>query len=102
MSTRKHTPGPWNRGYGNFIYQGAKHAPEGGQRLIATCEPSTRTAGDWDQVFGNAALIAAAPELLDALECFLGEYHADQDKPECKELFEGARAIVAKAKGEAA
>jgi hypothetical protein len=67
MSTQtQHTPGPWNRGYGNFVYQGERVAPE--QRLVAVCEPTTKTREDWEQVFANAQLIAAAPELLQALQ----------------------------------
>ncbi len=63
----KHTPGPWTRGWGNFVYQGAEFNPSQMTRLIATCEPSSRTQKDWDQVFANARLIAAAPDLLEAL-----------------------------------
>lgn len=60
MST--YTPGPWNRGYGNYVYQGANTGPN--QRLIAVCEvPKSRTQEDWDQVWANARLLAAAPEL---------------------------------------
>jgi hypothetical protein len=63
----KHTPGPWTRGFGNHVYQGDRPDPANLGRLVAVCEPSTRTKGDWDQVWANAKLIAAAPELLEAL-----------------------------------
>ncbi len=66
MST-KHTPGPWNRGYGNFIYEG-KFDRTVQQRLIAVCEPTNKTREDWEEVFSNASLIAAAPDMLDALK----------------------------------
>ena len=69
--TRKHTPGPWTRGYGNHVYQGDRPDPVNLGRLVAVCEPSTRTKGDWDQVWANAKLIAAAPELLEALEALV-------------------------------
>lgn len=63
-----HTPGPWNRGYGNHVFQGEPGHGYPSGRLIAICEPSTRTKADWDQVWANAKLIAAAPELLQALK----------------------------------
>lgn len=69
-NTLNYSPGPWNRGYGNFVYQGEHPAPNG-QRLIAVCEPTTRTQSDWDQTFANAKLISAAPELFEALSNLL-------------------------------
>lgn len=63
-----HTPGPWNRGYGNHVFQGERDHGRPSGRLIATCEPTTRTKADWNQVWANAKLIAAAPELLQALK----------------------------------
>lgn len=66
MSARHHTPGPWNRGYGQNVYQGEHADPTGRQRLIATCEPSSRTEADWEETWANATLIAAAPALLEA------------------------------------
>lgn len=33
---RKHSAGPWNRGYGQNIYQGERADPSGRQRLIAS------------------------------------------------------------------
>ena len=86
----KHTPGPWTRGWGNFVYQGAKFNPRQMGRHIATCEPTTRTQQDWDQVFANARLIAAAPDLLKALEYILQWGH-------CPEADDKARAAIAKA-----
>lgn len=87
----KHTPGPWTRGWGNFVYQGAKFNPQQMGRLIATCEPSSRTQKDWDQVFANARLIAAAPDLLEALEDLLDAV------PPAWECAERARDAIAKA-----
>jgi len=67
MTTRKHTPGPWNRGVAQHVYQGARWDPSNQQRFIASCEPTTRTQADWEETWANAALVAAAPELLEAL-----------------------------------
>lgn len=92
----KHTPGPWNRGYGNFVYQGERNPEPTGQRLIAVCEPTSKTREDWDETFANAKLIAAAPELLVALQLYLA--HASE--PECtiwRHVQQKARAAIAKA-----
>lgn len=94
----KPTPGPWTRGWGNFVYQGEGFNARNTGRHIATCEPSSRTQKDWDQVFANARLIAAAPDLLEALqtltsmaESFAGELHAKHPD------VVTARAAIAKA-----
>lgn len=99
--TRGHTPGPWNRGYGNFVYKGEKCAP--GQRLIAVCEATDKSRKDWDEVFANAALIAAAPELLERLEAVqtaLEEYMGKAGRDENAIFNAATYAVIAKAKGE--
>ena len=63
----KHSKGPWNRRYGNYVYQGERHNPSINQRLIAICEPNTRSEKDWEETFANAALIGHAPTMLDLL-----------------------------------
>jgi hypothetical protein len=69
-----HTPGPWNRGYGNCVYQGEHPAPTG-QRLIAVCEPTTREPEDWEETFENAHLISLAPDMKQAISRAL--YHLE-------------------------
>lgn len=96
-----HTPGPWNRGVAQHVYQGERWDPSNQQRLIACCEPTTRTQADWEETWANARLIAAAPEMLAALEELahaLTTYtHANEtDWPE----LAAARAVIAKAKGD--
>ncbi len=51
----------------------------------------------------NARLIAAAPELLSALEDMLGTYMGDREMTaeDCVRAADIARAAIAKAKGEA-
>lgn len=77
MST-KFTPGPWSAIDGNFVYSenridGAIHSPVRG-----LCYPnrfSLNLMNDGDisdsEIAANAALIAAAPEMYDALEAIL-------------------------------
>lgn len=95
----KHTPGPWTRGHGNHVYQGKRHDPCTNQRLIAICEPGSRTQADWDQVWANAQLIAAAPELLSELETLV-EYMtlAGYDETDDTARLPGAQAKLASAR----
>jgi hypothetical protein len=101
----KHTPGPWSRGYGNHIFQGARDHGYPSGRLLAICEPSSRTEADWEQVFANANLIAAAPEMLDALKdmveyMVLAGYDDNDDTarlPGAVTRIAAAKAIIKKA-----
>jgi hypothetical protein len=95
---RKHTPGPWNRGYGNHIYQGARHDPTNPGRLVAICEPSTRTQEDWEEVWANARLIAAAPELLEELEALVEYMILDGYNEVSRTRLPGADKRLARAK----
>lgn len=91
MKPWNHTPGPWHSG-GCTIYAG-----------------SYRVAQTWDaeydgmpthQMEADAGLISAAPELLAALEGILQwwmESDGGDDMP--VDLFDGAQAAIAKAKG---
>lgn len=93
----KHTPGPWWREHN---IKGAPNSvctddEDGGARTIASI-PS----GAQDNARDNAALIAAAPELLDALRVMVWRYEDteamdDEDYPE----LAAARAALAKAEG---
>lgn len=99
-----HTPGPW------AIEKDSKDIVK--VRAYATVATCT-TAGLWDskrtqvispeECMANARLIAAAPELLEALEEF---YHLiddahDGDRVFTFELAQKAKAAIAKAKGDA-
>lgn len=100
----KHTPGPWE-------LDGVEVYPVNGHRACdAICELS---AGQSDDLFeANARLIAAAPELLEALERLLEAYssqmRSDYDYPGDPWTAEGrhdddalqAICTIAKAKGE--
>ena len=104
----KHTPGPWilcqpasvtMPRNGSVIYG---FSDVDGWAVIAECVPNTREDGS--QIFdrkANAALIAAAPELLEALKAIRAEY-GDCTKPTmicAQRMFNIARAAIAKAEG---
>lgn len=106
MSEAKHTPGPWEA-VGMAVHQ----VSPGGREIIFGAH-NTR-GGDEDERRGNARLIAAAPELLDALRETLRalESHLDES---CRDHGLGhrdmlcscnqhevvrARAAIAKAEG---
>lgn len=77
------TPGPWekHKEIGNWIMAGHLH--------VATIPRAAD--GDWSQA--NARLIAASPDLLEALEAVIAE--ADYKTV----AYDKARAAIAKARG---
>src|SRR5574343_459383 len=94
-----HTPGPWKR------YHNVSHEP-------SVMPENTSNNGSFTicQLFGpdavaNQNLIAAAPELLAALEAVFDTAHVDVDDlgatlHALSEIRAQARAAIAKAKGE--
>jgi hypothetical protein len=94
----KHTPGPWfvvNIGADDEPMMSVKAARIAGQEPrheVAIC-----ATGDSPQEMedANARLIAAAPELLEALEMLMDEATTDQNLAAIKAL-----AAIAKARGE--
>lgn len=84
-----HTPGPWAVGDKRGVWAGPVVMADSGRRGIAF------VCGESD---ANARLIAAAPDLLDAVEELL-IYLADWDDPD-NDTCQRARAAVAKVKGE--
>lgn len=87
-----HTPGPWTvRGPTGYLNQTA-------------IDPAIGCAyGSGDEVQANAALIAAAPELLEALVAILPHYEGmtedgwGENYAEAKRLIAAAHAAVRKA-----
>jgi hypothetical protein len=55
---------------------------------------------DADETLANARLISCAPEMLDALEGILEWWFQSENDGDDSPLFENARAIISKAKGE--
>lgn len=100
--TTEHTPGPWT------IDSRATTAIQAGDKHIAMVNFSFLGRPERD-VYGeehdaNARLIAAAPDMLAALENLVAKYNAMQDGNISAQLTNGdffaARAVIAKAKGE--
>lgn len=93
MTNTKHTPGPW------FVLDVTRHnwrarvAPESNPRLNTAALVFGHSE---DHVTANARLIAAAPELLAALEDLL-EYHSEDDD---RETYQAAFSAILKARGE--
>ncbi|WP_313250107.1 hypothetical protein [Stenotrophomonas acidaminiphila] len=95
MSAHKHTPGPWAVRY-DYVVQAPAY--EDG-RLVPVAQPYGVNC-DGTDLFANARLIAAAPELLEAAMAFIAPFdgiEVVQDSDIAK-----ARAAIAKATGEPA
>lgn len=119
MSKQQHTPGPWEViGQHVFTKLGATnaHGSKAHDRdgwNIATINPWACTNQDGEdedmpvsETMANASLIATAPELLEALEaiCLMQARNygdATQTHIDFPELAAQARAVIAKARGEA-
>ena len=87
MIKAKHTPGPWKIDYGyNRIIN-----------FIGPCVPDQYAGSSWLQVTeANARLIAAAPDLLDALKGML-EVFGDEFGMGDSSVCDDARAAISKA-----
>jgi 2-oxo-4-hydroxy-4-carboxy--5-ureidoimidazoline (OHCU) decarboxylase len=91
MSTQ-HTPGPWHIS-GSTIKGPHPKDPQNRLRLVAE---TVFDKGTWiDETRANARLIAAAPDLLEALQ-FVMTAHGEQ----LDTAFAQAHAAIAKATGE--
>ena len=85
----KHTPGPWtHEGQGDIT---GIEDNGFGRGPVDVCSVYLRTVEGRHEA--NARLIAAAPDLLEALECLIKSDHDD--------VIEMARAAIARARGEA-
>jgi hypothetical protein len=98
----QHTPGPWktlNRGTNRLvdIVQGS----DASNGLAKVWLNEYRKRGATPERLANARLIAAAPELLEALERILTTHDDSCQGAECGIAgIDAARAAIAKAKGE--
>lgn len=91
----KHTPGPWSYDSEGYVYGGE-------QGLIITDPSCSNPDISADQNEANARLIAAAPELLTALENVIQFHYGNKGlRGECDHIgwVRVARAAIAKATG---
>jgi hypothetical protein len=92
--TARHTPGPWRAARQN-------PSPTTGEWMIAGGKPGylaeVRDCGSGD-VGANARLIAAAPDLLEALQWAIDQLPDDLDLDH-REAMATARAAIARATG---
>jgi len=103
----KHTPAPWHVGIGNgegsiFSDSGRTRLEDGGTTLYPIC--SYNRGWNADEDAANARLIAAAPELLEALiECerCVNELFQETGSHEYMNVSDLARAAITKATGDA-
>ena len=102
--TTNPTPGPWTREYGQRFIHDASAGIKAGGLYIAAALDFNQFSRD-EEVEANARLIAASPDLLQALELALRYL----DHPEVKSIpfalpvdaaIDQARAAIAKARGE--
>lgn len=106
MSTAKHTPGPWAASCRDIGYEGGDW-PE--DEFLQWEVHGPRVPWGRGEFFqADARLIAAAPELLDALEkvnewaCFASEEDVSARLMALQQIGVLARAAIAKATGEQA
>ncbi len=109
MSKNKFTPGPWWSPDGKTIKQDFRPLTEEGGCIIAGVMGGS-TSGPYfievdDEVSANTRLIAAAPDLLEALEKLVSyDDMAEDDEGNLMvhyaDMLNYARAAIAKARGE--
>lgn len=102
----QHTPGPWHYSHregADGMYRTEVFSEQHGG--IATCNWTPKHCGNGVTATyreANARLIAAAPDLLVALQSLVNMDVSYQRGPKVAEAVEGARAAIAKATGVAA
>ncbi len=99
----KFTPGPWRVSTGdgyNALDGIAFHGVWSGDTCVATT--GLLNAGDDDQSVSDAHLIAAAPDMYEALEKLLDKYRSSvsYEKGHDYDLSDMAESALAKARGE--
>jgi hypothetical protein len=100
MST-KHTPAPWLIADSNFVYALHDHKGRQVNRFSAAIDHYPSQGGTAEEGLANARLIAAAPELLEALQMLMPQAPnawAEND-PYDVAMWGNAQAAIAKATG---
>lgn len=100
-SAPAHTPGTWHEHAGSVVADiGERYT-----RLVADCFhylPENRLVAPIEEARANARLIAAAPEMIVALEQadhWLEAHNASRDPVQAVAILEEIRAAIRKAKG---
>ena len=102
MKEMKHTPGPWFEN-GVTVMTGTTDSDQCGYSLAHVLNPYKGVVGARDRVEANARLMAAAPELLEALQDvtkMLEHMLVISGDPEPGSIGHKARAAIAKAIGD--
>jgi len=106
MSRAQHTPGPWRVSTVGLMNDGGRAVVADDFRVaVVDCHTKFKRGEGWmaecDTRDANARLIAAAPDLLAALEKVANTYLPEDYREGCLERTLGdiARAAIAKAKG---
>lgn len=98
MAAPKHTPGPW-------YLVGITGMASGMGYYAVTSDGEVEICALRDRPIGDARLIAAAPDLLEALEALVAEQNGPplpgRHEASWREAMAKAEAAIAKAKGEA-
>ena len=96
MEQQKHTPGPWEAEW-HRKYKQWNVFPESGKAVVSV----TDLCGEYskEETEANARLIAAAPELLEALQGLLDCMAIPSSICKERPAYEAARAAIAKATG---
>jgi hypothetical protein len=94
--TLKHTPGPWTKGDTDYFYGGPAIMAQGS--IVAAVSYAGAPCGCSETTTANARLIAAAPDLLAALQGLLSDKYLSD--PINNDRMAAARAAVSKATGE--
>lgn len=98
----KHTPGPWVL---DDFEVSTERDPANLIAHVYACDRPENPDNEWDvgiETAANAKLIAAAPDLLEALEqiMVLVDASGSTPRPSVAKIIVAARAAIAKARGE--
>jgi hypothetical protein len=88
----KHTPGKW-------VVNPEPAISEGEDCNAFSVKFEGDNAPTYEENYANARLMAAAPDLLDALESAVKHLKGNQQVPSIKRAYETALAAISKARG---
>ena len=99
-----HTPGPWKTAivdHGDMKQVETIHAPNVafGRSTFHVVLPGSIAGRSYAECDANARLIAAAPDLLEALKRVRQAFYVDGTAKALRAAFEGTKEIVSRAEG---